>query len=269
MSGNAEENEGKEESPPSNVLTLVDDVSETHASSLLFGGLPSVDSVDAVIGRIMHAAPAAPPAVRVNLSSKHLTATDAHTLSQAVCMNRSLTCLNLSDNQLGDAGAAAIASALGTRDCLAPLRALSLDANWIGDAGAAALARTFKSNTTLELLSLCHNSIGDVGGWALVDALVAAGAGAGAGADQPADGAGSTACKVRALFLGFNALRDPRIEVELRDLLAPAATAATTAALKGKKKGKKTGGGKNKSAGKGKGKGKKGKKGGKKGKKKK
>ena len=62
------------------------------------------------------------------------------------------------------------------------------------------------------------------------------------GVDQPADGAGSATCRMRALFLGFNALRDPRIEVELRDLLAPAAAAA--AALKGKK----TGGSKKKSS---------------------
>jgi Ran GTPase-activating protein (RanGAP) involved in mRNA processing and transport len=87
--------------------------------------------------------------------------------------SRTLVSANLNSNDVGDAGAVAIAHALtATR---APLRRLALEAAAIGDAGARALAAALLgSDAPLETLQLALNpAISGVGAAALVDACEA------------------------------------------------------------------------------------------------
>eukprot|EP00811_Abedinium_folium_P011477 NODE_20627_length_789_cov_6.936556.p2 GENE.NODE_20627_length_789_cov_6.936556~~NODE_20627_length_789_cov_6.936556.p2 ORF type:complete len:138 (-),score=24.77 NODE_20627_length_789_cov_6.936556:13-426(-) len=78
--------------------------------------------------------------------------------------NRTLTSLFLSRNEIGDAGAQALAKALRSNN---HLEYLSLSGNEIGDAGAQALAAMLHQNRTLKDLCLYSNEIGDAGTQAL------------------------------------------------------------------------------------------------------
>ena len=72
--------------------------------------------------------------------------------------NTTLKSMDLSINQIGDAGAADIAAALKENSTL--LR-LYLYNNQIGDPGAAAIVAALKENSTLQELVLRRNHIGD------------------------------------------------------------------------------------------------------------
>ena len=83
--------------------------------------------------------------------------------------SRTLTQLNLSDNELRDKGSAAIAKML---DRSPALRTLDLRHNVIGDVGGVALAQALKdANTSLTCLNLENNSICDHAGVCLAKAL--------------------------------------------------------------------------------------------------
>jgi Ran GTPase-activating protein (RanGAP) involved in mRNA processing and transport len=82
--------------------------------------------------------------------------------------NIALVGLYLGDNQIGDTGAAALAEYM--RDSTT-LRVLDLGFNRFGDAGAAAFAEGLRGNTALKELKLHHTRIGDAGAWALVESV--------------------------------------------------------------------------------------------------
>ena len=80
--------------------------------------------------------------------------------------------LGLRNDNIGDAGAVALADKLKTTT--APLKKLSLGENNIGDTGSAAIANALAANTALtELytLTLSTNNIGDTGAAAIGEAL--------------------------------------------------------------------------------------------------
>ena len=74
----------------------------------------------------------------------------------------------LSGNNIGDAGAAAIANAIAVN---ASLKSLELFGNQIGDAGAAAIANAIAVNASLKILALEGNKIGDAGAAAIANAI--------------------------------------------------------------------------------------------------
>ena len=67
---------------------------------------------------------------------------------------------DLHNNNVGDAGAASLASALEKN---ATLQELYLDHNGVGDAGAASLASALEQNATLLELSFGGNDVGAAG----------------------------------------------------------------------------------------------------------
>ena len=76
---------------------------------------------------------------------------------------------------MGDAGASALAAALG-QGALPRLKSLALDSAAIGDAGLVALAPALRRRPALEWLGLYGNPFGDEGLAALVAPPPAAGA---------------------------------------------------------------------------------------------
>ncbi len=90
------------------------------------------------------------------------------TLERLHANDPSLTVLSLYDNQIGPAGAIALADVLRTNTSLTRLY---LDGNQIGDAGAVALAEALRTNTSLTTLDLHANQIGPEGTVALAEAL--------------------------------------------------------------------------------------------------
>ena len=85
---------------------------------------------------------------------------------------RMLTDLYLYQNELGDAGAAALADAVasgGAGGCR--LARLNLCDNGIGEAGAAALAVMLRTNTSLLAIDVNRNQLGDAGAAALAFGL--------------------------------------------------------------------------------------------------
>ena len=86
----------------------------------------------------------------------------------ALLRSRLLRVLDLSFNELGPEGGAAVAKALEDNDSLTLLR---LDNNRIGAEGAMAIAQALKVNGSLKSLKLRNNDIGDQGGKAVAKAL--------------------------------------------------------------------------------------------------
>jgi Ran GTPase-activating protein (RanGAP) involved in mRNA processing and transport len=76
--------------------------------------------------------------------------------------------LFLTFNEIGVAGADAIAEALGKNSTLA---VLYLGCNGIGDAGSQAIAGALHENSKLAMLNLFGNAIGAAGAQAIADAL--------------------------------------------------------------------------------------------------
>ena len=84
---------------------------------------------------------------------------DLAKLCAALKVNTTLTTLHLVNNQIGDAGAAAIAEELKGNNTT--LTTLSLYHNQIGNAGAKLLAEVLKTNNSLTSLNLEYNQIKD------------------------------------------------------------------------------------------------------------
>jgi hypothetical protein len=79
-------------------------------------------------------------------------------IAEALKSNTSLTYLDLSKNEISDAGATSIAEALKSNTSLTNL---DLSGNQISDAGAIPIAEALKSNTSLTNLDLNDNQISD------------------------------------------------------------------------------------------------------------
>ncbi|KAL7554593.1 hypothetical protein ACHAWF_018083, partial [Thalassiosira exigua] len=77
--------------------------------------------------------------------------------------------LSLNNNQIGDKGAASLASALGDN---ARLKHLELGSNIIGHVGAECFENALKQNDALETLVLDGNNIGDEGAACFTAALI-------------------------------------------------------------------------------------------------
>ncbi|XP_078381722.1 uncharacterized protein LOC144664461 isoform X8 [Oculina patagonica] len=105
---------------------------------------------------------------RIALRLRRITGADAVVLAEALKCNSSLTVLHLSDNNIGDHGAAGLAEALQNNTSLT---ALHLSGNNIGVHGAAGLAEALQNNTSLTVLHLSVNIIGDHGATGLAEAL--------------------------------------------------------------------------------------------------
>ena len=94
-------------------------------------------------------------------------------LTQNICLICHKQVLELGNNQIGDAGLAALAKAVES-GALDKLTSLRLGSNQIGDAGLQALADALGKGTLpaleLEHLELTANQIGDVGLSALASA---------------------------------------------------------------------------------------------------
>ena len=82
--------------------------------------------------------------------------------------NTMITQLSLYSNQIGDAGAIALADSLKG---ITNITKLDLHNNEIGEAGAKALAESLKDNPNITVLYLWGNKIGDAGAKALVEGL--------------------------------------------------------------------------------------------------
>ena len=95
-------------------------------------------------------------------------AAGAVALAEALKTNQTLTWVDLFSNEIGNAGATALAEALKTNPGLS---SINLGHNGIGNAGAAALAEALKTNQTLTSISLGGNQIDAAGAAALAEAL--------------------------------------------------------------------------------------------------
>jgi len=90
----------------------------------------------------------------------------AKVLAEALKTNRTMTTLEIEDDNIGDEGAKAFAEALKTNNIL---MTLNLAGNKIGVEGAKAFAEALKNNNKLMTLNLGNNTIGDEGATALVN----------------------------------------------------------------------------------------------------
>ena len=91
----------------------------------------------------------------INLSQRGLTSTDAPLIKAALLQNPHLTALKLSYNNLGDEGAAVIASGIGQQ----------MTADEAASASASNLSQIskFRHHASLSLLDVGFNCIGDIG----------------------------------------------------------------------------------------------------------
>lgn len=83
-------------------------------------------------------------------------------------MNKTVTELRLSNNNIGDVGAQSIGEALKVNRTLT---VLNLANNIIGDSGAQSIAEALKVNKTVTVLRLRSNNIGDSGAQSIGEAL--------------------------------------------------------------------------------------------------
>ena len=104
----------------------------------------------------------------LNLSGNDIGDADAG-LADLLKSNNTLTKLNFSHNAIGEAGASQLVA--GLKQGNTTLTDLDLANNNIGDGGATCLADALKSNKTLTNLSLSHNNIGDKGATSLANVL--------------------------------------------------------------------------------------------------
>jgi len=106
---------------------------------------------------------------RINLSANEMGDAGAAALAEAVARSaRPITHLHLARNKITAVGAAAIAAAVAKNPSM---RVLSLEHNHIGDDGAAALADALRQNPLLEWLDVCENNISDTGVLRLTEVL--------------------------------------------------------------------------------------------------
>ncbi|CAF1123103.1 unnamed protein product [Adineta ricciae] len=103
------------------------------------------------------------------LESNRITSSGLAILAQGLHKNQSLNYLDLSHNQISDAGLSALADSLTTGSQV--LKKLGLAKNEITDHGMKYLAELIKTNRTLTQLDLCSNQISDDGIRLLADAV--------------------------------------------------------------------------------------------------
>ena len=99
--------------------------------------------------------------------NKGLNDADVNTLAEALPLLPNLHTLNLSGNNIGNAGATALRGPEGN---LLKLRTLNLSDNNIGDDGVKLLAMSLRQST-IEDLNLSDNKIGDAGAKVLADVV--------------------------------------------------------------------------------------------------
>ncbi|CAF2045134.1 unnamed protein product [Rotaria magnacalcarata] len=98
---------------------------------------------------------------KLRLERNEISGEGAKILADRLYNNTSLVELNLSNNQISDIGTHDLAQALSIDN--QTLEWLDLDSNNITDEGAGYLADMLKTNTTIQMLSLGSNAIGDRG----------------------------------------------------------------------------------------------------------
>ena len=103
----------------------------------------------------------------LNLYGYDIDAEAAAEIARALAQN-TITTVYLSDNEISDEGAAAIAGALEHDSTIITL---NLGGNEIGAEGAAAIAGALEHNTTITTVDLGGNEIGDEGAAAIARAL--------------------------------------------------------------------------------------------------
>jgi hypothetical protein len=105
----------------------------------------------------------------LKLSNQNIGDAAAIAIAGALRVNAgTLTCLQLNGSAIGDAGAVAIAQTLRVNDVL---KELVLWKNNIGDNGAVAIAEALGVNAALQYLDLTYNQVGDIGAVAIGEAL--------------------------------------------------------------------------------------------------
>ena len=102
------------------------------------------------------------------LKSNDIGDAGAEALAEVLSCNTFLEKLDLTENEIGNGGAKALAQAIKSNTAL---KKLVLKYNCIGDAGAEALAEVLSCNTILEKLDLTDNEIGNCGAKALAQAI--------------------------------------------------------------------------------------------------
>ena len=105
--------------------------------------------------------------MQLNLSGNNLNDEDCTHIGSALLTNDGLMSLNLSYNSIGCKGAKELAAALK----LHKLAVLNVGYNVIKGAGGSEIGKMLRHNQNLVDLDLGNNSIGDVGGHDLFDAL--------------------------------------------------------------------------------------------------
>ncbi|KAJ8329892.1 hypothetical protein QVD99_004330 [Batrachochytrium dendrobatidis] len=105
--------------------------------------------------------------IRLDLTNNFIEGGGAY-IGESLKLNRTLTFLNLGDNQMGSASGKAIAGMMAENTTL---KTVILRGNKFGDKEATLLAEGLKRNSTLEVLDISHNQIGDLGGIAFGSAL--------------------------------------------------------------------------------------------------
>ena len=142
-------------------------------TTLLLSSSPSLG--DAAITTYVAPALRTSRLVHVGLDGCNLTATGVTAVSEflgAAGASSPLRTLSLARNEVGEAGAVALAVALSS-DTAAPLRDLHLTGASVGGAGGAAIARALAAGggSSLQRLTLDQNGLGDEGAQALARGL--------------------------------------------------------------------------------------------------
>jgi len=106
-----------------------------------------------------------PQVVELNLSKNQIDDAGVSQLVKALAGKENLAIVNLSGNKIGDEGAKAIAEGLSAEGLNVPH--LELGNNQIGNDGAAALGKFLESNKSVSKVYLNNNQIGDVGAAAI------------------------------------------------------------------------------------------------------
>ena len=104
---------------------------------------------------------------KLNLYDNQIGPEGAIAISEALKDNKVITTLNLRNNQIGDEGAKAIAGFLKDNKAIT---VVSLSDNQIGDEGAKSIAKALKDKA-ITILYLGHNQIGDEGAKEIAEAL--------------------------------------------------------------------------------------------------
>ncbi|XP_067916072.1 NACHT, LRR and PYD domains-containing protein 12-like isoform X4 [Heterodontus francisci] len=123
---------------------------------------------------------------KLDLGANNLTDSCIEDLASALSTNRSLTALDLSDNNLGDSGVKLRSEALRNPDC--KIQELWLGGNNLTDSCIEDLVSALSTNQSLTDLNLCGNNLGDSRVKLLSEALR------------------NPDCKIQKLYLGENDL---------------------------------------------------------------